>query len=173
MDRSVTAILQSPGTNLPLVFCSYDETPWPKLIYGRAVVAHPFNPSTWEAEAGGFLSLRRAWSTEWVPGQPGLHRETLPRKTKTKTITTTTKQFMEERVYFVLQLSGYTRHSVTEGSQGRSIKQEAGGRSWCRCLGGVWLTSLLPMACSACFLVEPRAIGVTQLTMSWAFHINH
>jgi major histocompatibility complex class I len=29
-----------------------------------AVVAHAFNPSTWEAEAGGFLSLRPAWSTE-------------------------------------------------------------------------------------------------------------
>jgi hypothetical protein len=31
---------------------------------GQAVVAHAFNPSTWEAEAGGFLSLRSAWSTE-------------------------------------------------------------------------------------------------------------
>jgi hypothetical protein len=31
---------------------------------GRAVVAHAFNPSTWEAEAGGFLSSRPAWSTE-------------------------------------------------------------------------------------------------------------
>ncbi|XP_031207261.1 5-phosphohydroxy-L-lysine phospho-lyase isoform X6 [Mastomys coucha] len=30
----------------------------------RAVVAHTFNPSTWEAEAGGFLSSRPAWSTE-------------------------------------------------------------------------------------------------------------
>jgi hypothetical protein len=29
-----------------------------------AVVVHAFNPSTWEAEAGGFLSLRPAWSTE-------------------------------------------------------------------------------------------------------------
>jgi hypothetical protein len=28
------------------------------------VVGHAFNPSTWEAEAGGFLSLRPAWSTE-------------------------------------------------------------------------------------------------------------
>jgi hypothetical protein len=28
------------------------------------VVAHAFNPSTWEAEAGGFLSWRPAWSTE-------------------------------------------------------------------------------------------------------------
>jgi hypothetical protein len=28
------------------------------------VVAHAFNPSTWEAEAGGFLSSRPPWSTE-------------------------------------------------------------------------------------------------------------
>ena len=35
------------------------------------MVAHAFNPSTWEAEAGGFLSLGPAWSTEWVLGQPG------------------------------------------------------------------------------------------------------
>ena len=27
------------------------------------VVAHTFNPSAWEAEAGRFLSLRPAWST--------------------------------------------------------------------------------------------------------------
>jgi hypothetical protein len=30
----------------------------------HAMVAHAFNPSTWEAEAGGFLSSRPAWSTE-------------------------------------------------------------------------------------------------------------
>jgi hypothetical protein len=29
-----------------------------------AVVAHPFNPSTWEAEAGRFLSSRTTWFTE-------------------------------------------------------------------------------------------------------------
>jgi major histocompatibility complex class I len=28
------------------------------------VVEHAFNPSTWEAETGGFLSLRPAWSTK-------------------------------------------------------------------------------------------------------------
>jgi hypothetical protein len=28
------------------------------------VVVHAFNPSTWEAEAGEFLSSRPAWSTE-------------------------------------------------------------------------------------------------------------
>jgi hypothetical protein len=48
------------------------------------VVLHAFNPSTWEAEAGGVLSSRPAWSTEWVPGQPELYRETLSRKTKKK-----------------------------------------------------------------------------------------
>jgi hypothetical protein len=38
-----------------------------KTLYkeeGKAVVAHAFNPSTWEAEVGRFLSLRPAWSTE-------------------------------------------------------------------------------------------------------------
>jgi hypothetical protein len=44
------------------------------------VVAHTFNPSTREAEAGGFLSSRPAWSTKRVPGQPGLYRETLSQK---------------------------------------------------------------------------------------------
>jgi hypothetical protein len=46
------------------------------------VVAHAFNPSTWEAEAGGFLSSRPSWTTEWVPVEPGLYWETLSRKTK-------------------------------------------------------------------------------------------
>jgi hypothetical protein len=44
------------------------------------VVAHAFNPSTWEAQAGRFLGSRPAWSTKRVPGQLGLHRETLSKK---------------------------------------------------------------------------------------------
>ena len=48
-------------------------------------------PSTWEAEAEGFLSSRSAWSTKWVPGQPGLHRETLSRKNKKQTNKQTNK----------------------------------------------------------------------------------
>jgi hypothetical protein len=52
-----------------------------------AVVAHAFNPSTWEAETGGFLSLRPlrpAWSTEWVPEQQVLHKEKQTKKKKKK-----------------------------------------------------------------------------------------
>jgi hypothetical protein len=35
-----------------------------KMFLEPGVVVHAFNPSTWEAEAGGFLSSRPAWSTE-------------------------------------------------------------------------------------------------------------
>jgi major histocompatibility complex class I len=34
------------------------STGWPGMV------AHAFNPRTWEAEAGGSLSSRPAWSTE-------------------------------------------------------------------------------------------------------------
>jgi len=40
------------------------------------LVVQGLDPSTWEAEAGGSLSLRPAWSTQWVPGEPVLYRET-------------------------------------------------------------------------------------------------
>jgi hypothetical protein len=35
-----------------------------KISLSWAVVAYAFNPGTWEAEAGRFLSSRPAWSTE-------------------------------------------------------------------------------------------------------------
>ena len=41
---------------------------------------HVFNSSTREAEAGGSLNLRQAWTTERVPEQPELYRETLSQK---------------------------------------------------------------------------------------------
>ena len=47
------------------------------------MTVYTFSPSTQETEAGRSLCLRPAWSTKNVPGQPGLHRETLSQN-KTK-----------------------------------------------------------------------------------------
>ena len=41
----------------------------------RALVADAFIKSTWEAKAGRFVSSKPAWTSQWAPGQPGLHRE--------------------------------------------------------------------------------------------------
>ena len=46
------------------------------------VMVHAFNSSTWEAKAGGSLNLMPVWSTNWVPGQPVLQRETLSQKSE-------------------------------------------------------------------------------------------
>jgi hypothetical protein len=52
--------------NLCYLICKMGTwRPTLRLVCGsQAVLAHAFNPSTWEAEAGRFLSLRPAWSTE-------------------------------------------------------------------------------------------------------------
>jgi hypothetical protein len=65
---------------------------WLKMYLWPGVVVHTFNPRTWEAEAGRFLSSRPAWSTKWVPGQPGLHRETLSQNKQTNKQTNKQKQ---------------------------------------------------------------------------------
>ena len=66
------------------------KTVYKKSKGGQAVVAHAFNPSIWEAEAGRFLSLRPAWFTEWVPKtaiqrNPVSKRFKKKKKAKTKT----------------------------------------------------------------------------------------
>ena len=48
-------------------------------------MAHYRIHSAQKAEAGGSLSSRPAWSTKWVPGQSGIHRETLSGKKKNRT----------------------------------------------------------------------------------------
>jgi hypothetical protein len=62
----------------------------------QAVVAHAFNPSTWEAEAGGSLSSRSAWSTERY------------QERKKYQITTTKKKMLEK---FLAQVSNLAVHS--------------------------------------------------------------
>lgn len=49
-----------------------------------ALVAHAFDPNTQEAEAHGLLSLRPNWSTERIPREIGLHRESLSHEIKMK-----------------------------------------------------------------------------------------
>jgi hypothetical protein len=60
----------------------------------QVVVAHTFNQ---EAEAGGSVSSRPAWSTERVLGQPGLHRETLSQTNKNYKNKNKTKQKKEQK----------------------------------------------------------------------------
>jgi hypothetical protein len=63
-------------------------------------------------------------------------------------------QVGEGRVYSVYTS---TLLFITKGSQDRnSYGVELGGRSGCRSPGGIVLTDLLPLDCSACFLIEPR-----------------
>ena len=51
-------------------------------------MVHFFNYSTWEAGRDRWISvsLRPAWSTKWILGQPELHSETLSCKTTTTKI---------------------------------------------------------------------------------------
>jgi hypothetical protein len=65
-----------------------------KLQEQPGMVVHAFNPSTGEAEAGGFLSSRPACSTKWVPGQPGLYRETPSQKNKKQNTKKLQEQFI-------------------------------------------------------------------------------
>jgi hypothetical protein len=44
---------------------------------------------------------------------------------------------------------------ITKGSQDWNSSR-SGSRSWCRSHGGMFFTGLLPLACSACSLIEPR-----------------
>jgi hypothetical protein len=63
----------------------------------QAVVAHAFNPSTWEAEPGGFLSSRPAWSTEWVPRKARDTQRNPVSQNKTKQNKTHTKKQKQQK----------------------------------------------------------------------------
>jgi hypothetical protein len=57
----VPSVMAIPGCQLDYV---WNELQSRIGRLSRAVVMHAFNPSTLEAEAGGFLSSRPAWFTE-------------------------------------------------------------------------------------------------------------
>jgi hypothetical protein len=78
---SVTLVPEGPDSQVPGMHCDADihiaklsikknnfirkiRLTSSRFFLSLGVVAHAFNPSTREAEAGGFLSSRPAWSTE-------------------------------------------------------------------------------------------------------------
>jgi hypothetical protein len=59
---------------------------------------------------------------------------------------------------------------------GTQAGQEAGSRNWCSGHGGMFFTGLLPLACSACSLIEPKSTspemvprtrGLSPLITNW------
>jgi hypothetical protein len=54
------------------------------LVHEPGVVVHAFNPSTWEAEAGRFLSSKPAWSTEFQDSQGYTEKPCLEKQKKKK-----------------------------------------------------------------------------------------
>jgi hypothetical protein len=74
-----------------------------EYFYWVVVVAHAFNPSTQEAEAGASLNLRPAWSTEWVPGQPmNVTQRILVWKRKKERIFLLTLQGFHTHIQYIL-----------------------------------------------------------------------
>lgn len=61
---------------------------------------------------------------------------------------------------------------IAERSRIRNSRQEPGFRNWNRDHGGMWLTGLFPLTCSAIFLTQPRSTcpGITLPTMGWSLY---
>lgn len=87
---------------------------------------------------------------------------------------TMTKVTKEKKRFIQLPLLHHNP-SLEEVRRGTQAGQEPENRSWSRGHGGVLLTSLLPMACSTYFLLEPSTTspGKDPRTMGQAFPISH
>jgi hypothetical protein len=64
------------------------------------VVAHAFIPAFEKQRQADFVSLRPTWFKEQIPGQPGLHIETMAQRTHTHTHTQTDTQTHKGQVIF-------------------------------------------------------------------------
>jgi hypothetical protein len=98
--------------------------------------------------------LALSWSLEMTKAPPLLSHDTrcLSQGFYSCTNIMTKKQIGEESVYLA-----YTSMLlfITKGSQDWNSSR-SGSRNWCRGHGGMFLTGLLLLACSACSLIEPR-----------------
>jgi hypothetical protein len=80
----------------------------------RAVVANAFNPNTWEAEAGEFLSLRQpGLQSEFQDSQSYTEKPCI--KTNKQTNKQTTKQNIEMAIGSITQLGTRGRTEEAEG----------------------------------------------------------
>ena len=135
------------------------------------MVAHAFIPSIWEAEAGGFLSSRPAWSTEWVPRQPGLHRETLSRKTKNQP----NKQKNCIQSFTLLMFMGMNKWNPVRGLGHYSIllsflyfaKQRFYRASICTCTKGSHLFQPNLLFIQNSHTMEPSVTGNSVCRSGW------
>jgi hypothetical protein len=82
-------------------------------------VAHAFDPSTREAEAG--VSSGPAWSTEQVSGLLGLQGETLSSETKKQTKQTNQTCFMFNCVHVCVLWVGLCRSEDVHRGQKRTL----------------------------------------------------
>lgn len=76
-------------------------------------------------------------------------------------------------VWFILLHRSLLVKEIRAGTQ---AEQEPRGRGWCRGHGEVELTTgLLPMACSICFLIEPRTARTGWHHLQWfgSSQVNH
>jgi hypothetical protein len=91
--------------------------------------------------------------------QPVVVRVSIPAQT-----VMTKKQVGEERVY-----SAYTSTLlfITKRSQDQNSSR-SGSRSWCRGHRRMLRTGLIPLACSACFLIEPETTSPGWHHPQWA-----
>ena len=74
--------------------------------------------------------------------------------------------------WFIQRILPHCSSSSKQDRTATQTGQDPGGRSWCRDQGGVLLTGLLLLICSACFLIESGPTPQGWHCLSWDL-INH
>ena len=113
------------------------------IIMVPGIVLHIFNPSTQEAETGE----RQRHVNLCVWGKPGCLRISISAQTSWPRSMLGRKGF--------IQLTPCTLLLITKGSEDWNSSRW-GCRRWCWGHGEMYLTGLLPLACSACSCIEPK-----------------
>jgi hypothetical protein len=95
-----------------------------------------------------FICIRYVFSPAWTPAED-LCLSQGPAQTSWPRSKLGMKEFIHLTFTHCCSSSNEVRTGIHTG-------QEPGGRNWCRGHGGMLLTGLLPLACSACSFIEPK-----------------